>query len=130
MDIDALLKKRGLKFEELEPEEQETLNTWLDALNRSQINVPTIKEYISKMKDSVGHGLSELNETPNDWLSIAAFFIPFVGIVRKWYLDQKRLALTARLRNYILLESFLSSPEKAKKAIENAIAGMQPKQSL
>lgn len=127
MDVDSLLKKRGLKFEDLEPEEQETLNTWLGALDRGQINIPVVREHVSKMRDSVAQSLSELDEVPNDWLTVVCFLIPLIGIIRKWYSDQHRVMLTARLRNYILLEAFLSSPEKAKRAIEKAIESMPVK---
>lgn len=124
INIDELLKKRNLKFEELDADEQETLNTWLGAFNNSQISINDIRNYIGKMRESVSRSLTEIDETPNDWLTILCFLIPLLGIVRKWYLDQKRVMLTARLRNYILLEAFLLSPEKAKQAIEKAISGM------
>lgn len=127
MDIDALLAKRGLKFEDLQPDEQETLNAWLSALDNNQVNAYSIKEYIAKMRDSVAHALTEIDDTPSNWLSILGLFIPFVGIVRKWYVDQKKLGLQARLRNYLLLEAFLSSPEKARAAIERQISGMNAK---
>lgn len=124
MDVDKLLAKRGLKFEDLEPEEQETLNTWLGALNKSQVNVQSIREYVGKMRESVGNALTAIDDVPNDWLSLMGLFIPFIGIIRKWYLDQKRLGLQARLRNYILLEAMLSTPAKAKAEIEKQIAGI------
>lgn len=127
MDVDKLLEKRGLKFEDLEPEEQETLNTWLNALNNNQINTNSVREYVAKMRDSVSRALTELDETPSNWLSILGLLIPLVGIIRKWYVDQKKLGLQARLRNYILLESFLTSPEKARAAIEKQISGMSAK---
>ena len=122
--LDDILSKRGLKFEELYPEEQETLNTWMSALDRGQVNIPIVREFISKMRDSVSQGLSELEETPTTWLSLLCFLIPLIGIIRKWYLDQKRVSMTARLRNYVLLEAFLSTPERAKAAMEKAVASL------
>lgn len=127
MDVDKLLAKKGLKFEDLEPDEQETLNTWLNALNNNQINTANVREYVAKMRDSVASALTEIDDIPNDWLSVLGLFIPIVGIIRKWYLDQRKVGLQARLRNYILLESFLTSPEKARAAIEKQIAGMSAK---
>ena len=39
--------------------------------------------------------------------------------------DSKQdLFLKARLRNYMLLDAFMTTPEKAKEQIENAISGM------
>lgn len=127
MDVDAILAKKGLKFEDLDREEQETLNTWMDAFNKSQVNIPSLREWIAKMRDSVATSLTELEESPTTWLSLLCFLIPLIGIIRKWYLDQRRVALTARLRNYILLEAMLSTPEKARAAIEKQISGMAVK---
>lgn len=125
MDIDKLLAKRGLKFEDLEVDEQETLNTWLSAVNKNQVNMMNVREYVAKMRDSVAQTLSEIDDIPNTWLSILSLLIPLVGIIRKWYMDQRRVMLIARLRNYILLEAMLSTPERAQKAIEKMIAGME-----
>ena len=127
MDVNALLNKRGLKFEDLTPEEQETLNTWISAIDRGQINIPVVREYISKMKDGVVQNLSEIDDIPNDWLTVLCFFIPIIGIIRKWYLDQKKLALIARLKNYTLLDAFLASPQKAQKALEKVISSLPAK---
>lgn len=124
MDLNDLLRKKGLKYEELTLDEQETLNSWMEAVNKTQVNIATVREYVSKMRDGVANALADMDETPNEWISIACLFIPFLGIVRKWYIDQKRVALTARLRNYILLENFLMSPEKAKRAMERALSGL------
>ncbi len=124
MDIDNLLSKRGVKFEQLTEEEQETLNKWITDINRGQINVAAVRDYIIKMRDSVAQALSDLQETPSSWLSLLCLLLPLVGIIRKWYFDQKRVALTSRLRNYVLLEAFLSTPEKAKAALEKAMDGL------
>lgn len=127
IDVDALLKKKGLRYQDLSPEEQETLNSWLSALDRGQISVPVVREFVTKLKDQATETLSDMDDTPNDWLTVLCFLIPLVGIIRKWYIDQKKLLLVARIRNYVLLEAFLSSPEKAKRAIEKAINSMPAK---
>lgn len=124
MDIDKLLEKKGLKFEQLTAEEQETLNSWMQSLHKNEVNVAVIRDYIAKMRDSVSQAMTELQETPTTWLSLFGLFFPLVGIIRKWYLDQKRVALTARFRNYVLLEALLSTPEKAQMAIEKAVDGL------
>ena len=122
--IDEMLAKRGLKFKDLTPKEQETLNVWMQSLNKNQLTVQTVREYTEKMRDSIAQALSEIDDAPTNWLSLLSLFLPFLGVIRKWYGDQKRIALTARLRNYVLLEAFLSSPEKAKQAMERAIEGL------
>ncbi len=99
--IDELLEKFGLKYDDLNPLEKETLNSWSEALQKGQLSVEKIRNYIASMKQAVE------NE------------------VTKTDLNSKQdLFLKARLRNYMLLEAFLSTPEKAKEQIENAIKGM------
>ena len=93
--MDNLLEKLGLKYEDLNSVEKETLNSWMDALSKSQITLETVRTYISSMKDSVEQELTQIGHE-----------------------KKQDIFLKARLRNYILLEAFLSTPERAKKAIE------------
>lgn len=124
MNVDELLKNRNLKLEDLTPEEQETLFTWMSALDNAQININSVRDYISKMQEGVSMALAEIEESPKDWLSLLCFLIPLIGIIRKWYIDQRKNYLLARQRNYYLLSSMLSTPEKARQAIEKQIAGI------
>jgi|SRR3990167_916214 len=99
--IDEILEKVGLKYEDLSVMERETLNTWMESLSKNELTLSRVKEYIATMRDSVEHELSNTtHETKQD------------------------IFLKARLRNYMLLESFLSTPEKAKKALDGALAGL------
>ena len=99
--IDELLEKVGLKYEDLSSVEKETLNTWMEALQKGQLSVESIKEYIISMKEAVESELSKSD----------------LG-------SKQDIFLKARLRNYMLLDAFLSTPEKAKQQMENAISGM------
>lgn len=108
--IDKLLEQAGLKYDDLSNEEKETLFAWEEALQKSQLSVEKIKEYISSMKDVIS---GEISKEPI-FIRIFIFKVENPQLIR----------LQARLRNYILLEAFLSTPEKAKQQIENAIAGM------
>jgi len=101
MTIDEILKKFGLKYEELKAEEKETLYSWMEALNKSKLTLETVKTYIASMRDAVEQ---ELTKTGHN--------------------SKQDLFLKARLRNYMLLEAFLSTPEKAKQALERAMAGI------
>lgn len=99
--IDDLLKQSGLKYEELKVPEKEQLNVWVSEIQKSQLSVEKIRVYISSMREAV-----EKELTKHD-------------------LDSKQdLFLKARLRNYILLEAFLSTPQKAKEQVENLITSM------
>lgn len=99
--LDNILEKSGLKYEDLEEAERETLTSWLEVLSKNELSVGKIREYIASMRDSVEQEITKTDlNTKQD------------------------LLLKARLRNYMLLEAFLTSPEKAKKAMEQALAGI------
>lgn len=100
--MDEILTKLGLKFEDLSKAERDTLNTWLNALSKNTLSIEGIKGYIRSMRDGVE---SELTTVSNN--------------------SKQDLLLKARLRNYMLLEAFLTSPEKAKKQLELAISGIK-----
>lgn len=99
--LDQLLERYNLKYEDLNSAEKETLQTWLSALDQNQISVEKIKDYITSMLDSVEN---DLETTENG--------------------TKKDLFLKARLRNYRLLRAFLTSPERARVQIENALSGI------
>jgi len=99
--IDKILERTGLKYEDLNTAERDTLNNWLETLNKGELTVQKIREYIFTMKEAVEAEVAKSN------------------------LDTKQdLYLKARLRNYMLLDAYLSTPEKAKEQIENQLAGI------
>lgn len=108
--IDQLLSKVGLKFEDLKPVEQETLNTWLKALQNSTVTTEKIRMYIEAMRNSVEEELSKEPE--------------YIQTLFFRTRNDKNILLKARLRNYMLLDAFLMSPEHAKRQLEQAVAGM------
>jgi len=99
--IDDLLEKYNLKYSDLTLAEKETAHKMLTDLQEKQLTVEKIKEYIAAMRDSVE---VELTNTDNG--------------------SKQDLFLKARLRNYMLLESFLVSPERAKRALERSISNL------
>lgn len=111
MKIDDILEKFNLKYEDLTAVERETLNTWLEALDKSKLTLQGVKTYIATMRDAVEQELTkESMKRPSFW----AFVFNF----------RKDNLLKARLRNYMLLEAFLSTPEKARQALERAMTGI------
>ena len=102
--IDELLERVGLKYEDLTKDERDTLYSWIEPLKKGGLTINDVKTYIQSMKESVENELSETSHN-----------------------TKQDLFLKARLRNYILLESFLSTPEKAQKAIEKALKGLSNK---
>ncbi len=99
--IDEILKKFNVKYEDLSIGERETLTSWMKSLSSNELTIDKLRQYIQSMKESVEN---ELTVTTNN--SIQDAF------------------LKARLRNYLLIEGFLQSPEKARKAIERMISGI------
>ncbi len=114
MIIDNILEKVGLKYDDLDTighaGEKEELNRMLTSLSQNQLTIEKVKTYISSMKFSVEQQLVDEPE----------FNYIFIFKV----LNRKQIYLKARLRNYMLLEAFLSTPEKAKEALDRAIAGL------
>lgn len=94
--LDQLLKKRNLKYEELTSDEKETYMEWMRALEGKTLTLEDVKDYISTMKAAVAAQLADTPESETE----------------------KNILLKARLKNYTLMEAFLSGPERAKRSIE------------
>ncbi len=95
--FNKLLKQFGFgyKYEELTKDEQKTVEQWAEGLGNKTLTIDDVKGYIASMRHSV-----EVEMTA-------------------WNLDKDQdLFLKARLRNLMMLDAFLTSPDKAKKAIE------------
>ena len=99
--IDKILEKIGIKFEDLSVDEKDTLYKWIDDLEKNKLTIEGIRGYIASMKASVENELTKIGHE-----------------------SKQDIFLKARLRNYMLLEDFLSKPKKAKQAIEKALAGI------
>jgi hypothetical protein len=98
--IDEIMERYNVKYEDLHPDERETLNGWLESLQQGELTLDKIRGYLANMKGAVEQ---ELTKTGHE--------------------SKQDLFLKARLRNYLLLEAFLSTPEKAKEQMDKAIAG-------
>lgn len=106
--MEELLNKLGMKYDDLNQDEKSTLSAWMDSLQTSAMTTEKIKEAVQAMKFSVEN---ELIDTPEHIL----FIFP----------NRKQILLKARLKNYMLIEAFLTSPERAKAAIEQAILSLK-----
>lgn len=110
MKLDDLLSKSNLRYEDLTQEERKTYEKWLKALESKPISVDDIKANIRFMRESVELALVDEEEFRHVlWFKVA---------------NRKHVGLKARLKNYILLESFMESKDKAKKTLEARIEGM------
>lgn len=104
--IDEILEKYNLKYEDLNSVEKETLNSWMSSLEINQLTLEKVRDYITSMRESVEYELAKIGHE-----------------------SKQDIYLKARLRNYLLIEGFLSSPEKARKAIERSLASITSKPS-
>lgn len=106
-------EKFGLKIENLNQLEKETYFKMLEAVQKAQIDHLRLRDYIVTMRDAVER------EIVNEPTFIRIFI---------WKVENPRLIkLQARLQNYLLLESLLLSPEKAKQNLEDMVSGMSVK---
>ena len=104
-------EKFGLKIENLNPMEKETYFKMVDAVQKTQMTPEKMKEYIVSMRDAVER---EIVKEPT-----------FIRILL-WKVENPNLIkLQARLQNYMLLETFLMSPEKAKQGLEDMVSGLK-----
>lgn len=124
--IDDILNKAGLQYEDLTTAERETLTQWTQVLGNNQMTLDDAESFIKRLKDAVQSELETYRkETPaGTWVSLLTLLIPMYGLIKKWYQDERKLYLEARLRNLMLLEAFFIGPKKAQEALDRAIAGM------
>jgi len=122
--IDDILNRFNLKYEDLKESEREVLNGWLKVLDSNQLDVEQVRIFVHTLRKEIETQLVQYKETPSGWVSIFAMFIPFYGLLTKWYQDQNRIGLEMRLRNILLIEDFLTGPQRARDALNRQIASL------
>ena len=98
MDI---LEKLGVKYEDLNPVERETYNSKLSEIQKSGLSVDKIRDYVHRMKESVELELTKVGHE-----------------------SKQDIFLKARLRNYMLLEAFLDTPDRLKVQLEQMVSSL------
>ncbi len=99
--IDEILQRIGLKYEDLTSAERDTLSGWMEALDSNQLTLDRVRVFVHQLRD---HVEQEVVTVDNG--------------------SKQDIFLKARLRNLMLIEAFMTSPEQAKAALERAIAGI------
>ena len=99
----SLLDKFGIKYEDLNTAEKETLNQWVQALAKNELTLSGVKDYVKALIEAVEREL-------------ATYDLP----------RNKDLFLKARLKNYLMIHDFLTGPDKARKYIEQSIQNIKP----
>jgi len=103
-----LLARMGIKEEDLNKQEIQTLKAWAEALEKNILKVEDIKKYLDKMIVSVEKEISGY-DYPKDFSSML--------------FRRRRLRhMKARLYNYIMLRDFITAPEEARSYIEKHIS--------
>lgn len=100
-------EKFDINIEELNSLEKETYFKMLAAVQEAQMTPEKLREHIVTMRNAVEQELTKTN----------------LG-------GQQDLFLKARLKNYMLLESFLDSPQKAKEALETMVSTVAVKKVI
>ena len=112
--ISDILEKVGLTEKDLDtPGYSGELKTLLEMqanLQRGQVSIESTRQYLSSMRDAVER---ELVNEPT-----------FIRIFILKVENPKLIKLQARLQNYMLLEAYLSTPERMKQMMEDMVAGM------
>jgi hypothetical protein len=113
LNINSLLEKHGLKIEELNSAERETLDKWSQAWQKNEMSVEKIKELLEQLIDATQKELSDLKESTS---------------LFSWLFNRKKDIFTkARLRNYLTLRDFIAGPERARKFIEENLKNINKK---
>jgi hypothetical protein len=116
--IDDMLGRYGAKLETMTPAEKETFFTMVRAVETKQLTIDRLKQY---MRELIGGVERELATTPELEYYLA-------GLWTKP--NRQHIFLKARLSNYLLLEAFLTSPERAKRAFDEAMERVNEKKTI
>jgi len=111
MSVTQRLEEKGIKIETLTSAERETYFKMLEEVRSTQLTPEKLRDYILSMRDAVEREL--INEPE------------FIRVFIFKFENRKQILLKARLQNYMLLESFLNSPQKAQEAIEAMVNNIQ-----
>lgn len=109
--LNQLLDKYNLKYEELNPTERETLNNWLNNLSSRQITLQDVKDYVAQLISAVEREMAEVKESTSFWTFLF-----------NW---KKDFYTKARLKNYLMLQDFLTSSDRAQKYIEQSLNNLK-----
>lgn len=123
--VDDLLKRINptLTYDQLKPHERETLSEWVKVHETTQLDFKTVRKFLRTLRLGLVAELEKTRSTPpKDFLSLLSLFIPFYGIVKKWYHDENRLYMEARMQNLVLLEAFFFSKQRAQEALDKTLS--------
>lgn len=109
--FEEFLRQRGYKESDFSEEEKRTLMQMVGDLKKTTLTIEKWKGYVETMRDQVS---KELEETPE-----------FIRIFIFKFENRQQILLKARLRNYRIMLSLLTTPDKAQRAIEEALSNIK-----
>lgn len=101
--LDKVLEEYNLSYEDLNIEERDTYNK--QVFDLKTLTIGDLVEHIQNMKNAIA---LQLTDVPDD--------VEHIDINCK---------LKARLKNYLLQEAFLTSPDKAEKSLREALKNVK-----
>ena len=121
--LDEVLAKAGIDvpFERLTTVERERILSLLQASETDSLTIEKYQSHLYMLKMSLEQELTEIKDTPQNWLSILVLLIPLYGVIKKWYQDQHKMALEGRLRNYILMYNLFANKKAARNQLESEL---------
>ncbi len=118
----------GVNTEDLRPNEIAGYQALVDAARNNVLTTDRIRGSIILMKAEVEAELSNIEGTPQSWLSLLGLFLPIIGIIRKWYLDQHAMYLQARLKNLNLISLIFTNSERVQLELDKQINNLHKAQ--
>lgn len=92
------INTHGAKYADMTPDEKQTFHAMLDTVKHRTLTIEDVRGYLGLMRSAVEQELTKFNLS-----------------------KEEDMFLKARLRNYMLFESFLIGPERAKQELEKAL---------
>jgi hypothetical protein len=123
--VNEFLQSVGLTAHDLDRPghlgEMDELRKQIDLIEQSSVTIEKLKEYITKSKNVIVSELVAIDVPIGNWLTALCFFLPLVGIIRKWYQDQKRVKLEIKLDVYSKIEDLLLAPDRRRMALREKL---------
>jgi len=110
---DALLKKLNLTLDDLTKEEQEYYLSRLKTISNMEVSLSDVRKWIRGSLNAIELELADTPETETFFFGL--FHRP----------NSKHIALKARMKNYLMQESFIESPQKARQALEQSLSSIK-----
>lgn len=131
IDLEAELKKKGLTYQDLKPDERKTFEEWSEQLKANQrITTETALSFVRKIRKVIEEEISTPKlDFPSNFMGLLMMLVPFYGVIKMWYMDRHTLYLQARLKNIILLEAFFTTPLRAREQIKQYLDAIPDKKS-